>query len=157
VTPMCKNRGVPVSSLARYYPSCSFNCTALYIHSCVNLYHMFLLKAQNARPISRSPCPNGWPERRPLGQEPAAARHGDRGAILVGVAVSSPGLQRIIAQMLRACGIQTDKSQHYVVPAVLQYFCSHVSFGDVVLDKRTVINTFYGLVNSLDSPMSSPD
>ena len=53
------------------------------------------------------------------GWEPAAAGHKDRGAILAGAAVSPLGPQRIIAQMLRACGIQTDRSQHYVAPAVL--------------------------------------
>ena len=42
------------------------------------------------------------------------AGHGDRGAILAGAAVSPPGPRRIIAQMLGACGIQTDRSQHYV-------------------------------------------
>ncbi len=46
------------------------------------------------------------PKREAEGREPAAAGHGDRGAILAGAAVSPPGPQRIIAQMLRACGIQ---------------------------------------------------
>jgi hypothetical protein len=54
-------------------------------------------------------------------REPATAGHWDRGAILAGAAVSSPGPQRIIAQMLRAYVIQTNISQHHVVPVVLKY------------------------------------
>ena len=56
---------------------------------------------------SRSPCPKAA-EAKAEGREPAAAGHGDRGAILAGAAVSPPGPQRIIAQMLRACGIQVQ-------------------------------------------------
>jgi hypothetical protein len=62
-------------------------------------------------PPGRAKCPGDpharrRPKREAEGREPAAAGHGDRGAILVGAAVSPPGPQRIIAQMLRACGIQ---------------------------------------------------
>jgi hypothetical protein len=65
-----------------------------------NMYHKRSMDAQNAKPI---PMPEGGAE----GREPAAAGHGDQGAILAGAAVSPPGSQRIgiIAQMLRACGI----------------------------------------------------
>ena len=82
-----------------------------------NMYHKRPLDAQNAQPI---PMPGGGRSDRPLkersdqaGSE-GAAGHGDRGAILAGAAVSPPGPRRIIAQMLGACGIQTDRSQHYV-------------------------------------------
>ena len=93
-----------------------------------NMYHKRPLDAQNAQPI---PMPGGGRSDRPLKERSdqagskGAAGHGDRGAILAGAAVSPPGPQRIIAQMLHACGIQTDRSQyyheHYVVFAVLQY------------------------------------
>ena len=65
---------------------------------------------------SRSPCP-----KRGRSREPATAGHGDRTVFLAGAAVSPPGPQRIIAQMPCACGIQTDRSQHYSVSTVLQY------------------------------------
>jgi hypothetical protein len=75
------------------------------------MYHRRPLDAQNAQPI---PMPEGGRSERPKAGKPAAAGHGDRRAILAGAAVSPPGPQRIIAQMLGACGIQTDRSQHYV-------------------------------------------
>ena len=53
------------------------------------------------------------PKREAEGREPAAAGHGDCEPILAGAAVSPPGPQRIIARMLCACGIKTDRSQHY--------------------------------------------
>ena len=77
-----------------------------------NMYHKRPLDAQNAQPI---PMPEGGRSERPkAGSRAAAAGHRDRGAILAGAAVSPPGPQRIIAQMLGARGIQTDRSQHYV-------------------------------------------
>ena len=82
-----------------------------------NMYHKRPLDAQNAQPI---PMPGGGRSERPLKERSdqagskGAAGHGDRGAILAGAAVSPPGPRRIIAQMLGACGIQTDRSQHYV-------------------------------------------
>jgi hypothetical protein len=61
-----------------------------------NMYHKRPLDAQNAQPI---PMPEGGRSNQEAeGREPAAAGHG--------AAVSPPGPQRIIAQMLRACGIQ---------------------------------------------------
>jgi hypothetical protein len=64
-------------------------------------------------PPGRAKCPadphaRRRPKREAEGREPAAAGHGDRGAKLAGAAVSPPGPQRIIAQMLRACGIQVQ-------------------------------------------------
>jgi hypothetical protein len=77
-----------------------------------NMYHKRSLDAQNAQPI---PMPEGGRSERPkAARKPAAAGHGDRGAILAGAAALPPGPQRIIAQMLGACGIQPDRSQHYV-------------------------------------------
>jgi hypothetical protein len=77
---------------------------------------------------AHSKCPaDPHARRRPQpaaeGREPAAAWHGDYGAILAGAAVSPPGPQRITAHMIRACGIQTNlsRSQQYVLHAVLQY------------------------------------
>ena len=79
-----------------------------------SMYHKRPLDAQNA---GADPHAHAHARRRPKreaeGREPAVARHGDRGAILAGAAVSPPGPQRIIARMLCACGIQTDRSQHY--------------------------------------------
>ena len=73
-----------------------------------NMYHERRLDAQNAQPI---PMPEGGRSnmREAEGREPAAAGHGNRGAILAGAAVSPPGPQRIIAQSgLRS--IQTSAS-----------------------------------------------
>jgi hypothetical protein len=76
-----------------------------------NMYHKRPLDAQNAQPI---PMPEGGRSERPkAGREPATAGNGDHGAILAGAAVSPPGPQRIIAQMLRACGIQTDTKEDF--------------------------------------------
>ena len=72
-----------------------------------NMYHKRPLDAQNAQPSK------------------GAAGHGDRGAILAGAAVLPPGPRRIIAQMLGACGIQTDRSQHYTV-TVYKYLGRYV-------------------------------
>ena len=77
-----------------------------------NMYHKRPLDAQNAQPI---PMPEGGRSNQEAeGREPAAAGHGDRGAILAGAAVSPPGPQRIIAQMLRACGIQVQVRSKYL-------------------------------------------
>jgi hypothetical protein len=81
-----------------------------------NMYHKRStskrpLDAQNAQPIPMALAGHARrrPKREAEGREPAAAWHGDRGAILAGAAVSPPGPQRIIAQMLRACcGIQVQ-------------------------------------------------
>ncbi len=64
---------------------------------------------------SAIPMPEGGRSQRP--------KSGSRPPQGMGIAsaVSPPGPQRIIAQMLRASGIQTDRSQHYVVATVLQY------------------------------------
>ena len=61
------------------------------------MYHKRPLDAQNAQPIS---MPGGGRSDRPLKERSDQA--------------GSKGPQRIIAQMLGACGIQTDRSQHYV-------------------------------------------
>ena len=76
-------------------------------------------------PPGRAKCPadphaRRRPKQKTEGREPAAAGHEDRVAILAGAAVSPPGPRRIIAQMLGACSIQADRSQHHLVPAVLQ-------------------------------------
>ena len=81
-------------------------------------YYYHAVQHVSQAPPGRAKCPA---ERSDQAGSKGAARHGDRGAILAGAAVSPPGPQRIIAQMLGACGIQTDRSQHYVAPAVLQY------------------------------------
>ena len=74
-------------------------------------YHYYAVQHVSQAPPGRAKCPadphaRRRPKREAEGREPAAAGHGDRGAILAGAAVSPPGPQRIIAQMLRACGIQ---------------------------------------------------
>jgi hypothetical protein len=76
------------------------------------MYHKRFLDAQIAQP---TPMPEGGRSQRP--------KSGSRPPQGMGIAsaVSPPGPQRIIAQMLRASGIQTDRSQHYVVATVLQY------------------------------------
>ena len=76
-------------------------------------YHAVDLQHVSQAPPGRAKCPadphaRRRPKREAEGREPAAAGHGDRGAILAGAAVSPPGPQRIIAQMLRACGIQVQ-------------------------------------------------
>jgi hypothetical protein len=72
-----------------------------------NMYHKRPMDAQKAQP---TPVPEGGRSERPEhgGREPAASGHADRGAILAEAAVSPPGPQRIIAQMLGACGIQVQ-------------------------------------------------
>jgi hypothetical protein len=77
-------------------------------------------------PPRRTKCPTESharrrPKREAEGREPAAFGHGDRGAAVpkLSAAVSPPGPQRIIVQMLSACGIQTDGSQHYVYTACI--------------------------------------
>jgi hypothetical protein len=85
-----------------------------------NMHHKRPLEPQRAK-CTADPHPRRRPKQEAEGREPAAAGYGDRGAILVGAAISPPVPRRIIAQMLRACSIQTDRSQHHVVPALLQY------------------------------------
>ena len=95
----------------------------------VHIYYYYAAQHVSQAPPGRAKCPADLHARRRPKQEaegharrePAAARHGDHGTILAGAAISPPGPQRIIAQIHYACGIQTDRSQHYVVPAVLQY------------------------------------
>ena len=76
-------------------------------------YYYYAVQHVSQAPPGRAKCPadphaRRRPKREAEGREPAAAGHGDRGAILAGAAVSPPGPQRIIAQMLRACGIQVQ-------------------------------------------------
>jgi hypothetical protein len=95
-------------------------CTPEHCSTSTNLLLLCSTTCITSVPQGRAKCPvdphaRRWPKREAKGQEPTAAGHGDCGAILAGAAVSPPGPQRIIAQMLRACGIQTDtsRSQHY--------------------------------------------
>jgi hypothetical protein len=106
---------------------------------CTTGTHLLLLPAvQNVlnrlnlvsqAPPRRAKCPaeitmpeGGRSERLKAGSRPPQSM-GITGPFLAGAAVSPPGPQRIIAQMLRACGIQTDRSKHYVVHA-LQLYCN---------------------------------
>ena len=82
-------------------------------------YHYYAVQHVSQAPPGRAKCPadphaRRRPKREAEGREPAAAGHGDRGAILAGAAVSPPGPQRIIAQMLRACGIQVQVRSKYL-------------------------------------------
>jgi hypothetical protein len=82
-------------------------------------YYYYVVQHVSQAPPGRAKCPadpqaRRRPKREAIGRGPAAAGHSDCGAILAGAAVSPPGPQRIIAQMLRVCGIQTDRSQHLV-------------------------------------------
>jgi hypothetical protein len=118
-------------STSKKYCSAALPITA----ECSSSTNLLLLCSTRVQHVSQAPsgpakCSDDpharmRPKREAEGREPAAARHGNRGAILAGAAVSPPGPQRIIAQTLRACGIQTDRSQHYfehyVVLAELQY------------------------------------
>jgi hypothetical protein len=103
---------------------------------------------------SRSPShARRRPKREAKDREPAAAGHEDRCAILAaGAAVSPPGPQRIIAQMICDYGIQTDRSQHchghYVVLAVLQYEYAEESSLFLMLTEYPVCTM--GFVCSLD-------
>jgi hypothetical protein len=74
-------------------------------------YYYHAVQHVSQAPPGRAKCPadphaRRRPKREAGGREPAAAGPCDREAILAGAAVSPPGPQRIIAQMLRACGIQ---------------------------------------------------
>ena len=90
--------------------------TAVYTAVLQYLYHQYYYYAVqhvSQAPPGRAKCPadphaRRRPKREAEGREPAAAGHEDRGAILAGAAVSPPGPQRIIAQMLRACGIHVQ-------------------------------------------------
>jgi hypothetical protein len=99
----------------------------------VHIYYYYAAQHVSQAPPGRAKCPADLHARRRPKQEaegharrePAAAGHGDHGTILAGAAISPPGPQRIIAQIHYACGIQIDRSQHYVVrpyrQLVLQY------------------------------------
>ena len=111
-------------STAKMYCSTSLPNTAvlahIYYYYAANMYHKRPLEPGRAK-CTADPFARRRPKREAEGREPAAAGYGDRGAILVGAAIPPPVPRRIIAQMLRAYSIQTDRSQHYVVPALLQY------------------------------------
>ena len=101
-------------------------CIAIVQYRVLHYRYTFIIIVCNTSCITQAPpgrakCPadphaRRRPKREAKGREPAAAGHWDCGAIWAGAAVSPPGLQRIIhvAQMLGACGIQTDGSQHYM-------------------------------------------
>ena len=107
----CRSEPVLIAGTGRCYRS-----TAVYTAVLQYLYHQYYYYAVqhvSQAPPGRAKCPadphaRRRPKREAEGREPAAAGHGDRGAILAGAAVSPPGPQRIIAQMLRACGIQVQ-------------------------------------------------
>jgi hypothetical protein len=121
--PVSTQRGfLQYCSTAKKYCSTALPSTA----DCSTTTILLLLCSTRVQHVSQAPpgrakCPadphaRRRPKREAEGREPAAAGHGDRGAILASAAVSPPGpqAQRIIlvARMLCACGIQTDRSQH---------------------------------------------
>jgi hypothetical protein len=108
--------GYPVSTQRGFLQYCStakkYNSTALpSTAECNTSTNLLLLCSTRVQHVSQAPhgrakCPaNPHARRRPKreaeGREPAAARHGDRGVILAGAAVSPPRPRWIIAPMLK--------------------------------------------------------